>query len=284
MLDYMNANKFIGISHFKYFPPGGNTFTDRKWLQKGNGIIFSSTNYISQLFNELRFAPHKYILITHTSDYPIDLMRYSQKPDCIKKWYGVNAVFDSPELISIPLGLEANENGFGAQIGEGGKHLDWWQENVDRLKNKSKNLERIFASFRVEYHFNHGTWVNPHRKDIISILEKNKTKYFKPTKSYSYKEFQEIGADYKFHISPEGNGIDCHRTWELLYMGCIPIVIKNKIYRDWDLPIMQINRWSDLTNARIARYVDEYKDKEFNIEQATFVYWKNLILTNFKNL
>ncbi len=29
---------------------------------------------------------------------------------------------------------------------------------------------------------------------------------------------------FKFVISPEGNGIDTHRTYEALIFGCIPIV------------------------------------------------------------
>ena len=34
-------------------------------------------------------------------------------------------------------------------------------------------------------------------------------------------------SSYKFALSPEGNGIDCHRTWECLYLGVIPIVKKS---------------------------------------------------------
>ena len=34
---------------------------------------------------------------------------------------------------------------------------------------------------------------------------------------------------YKFILSPSGAGPDCHRTWEALYMGCIPIVISSSI-------------------------------------------------------
>ena len=29
---------------------------------------------------------------------------------------------------------------------------------------------------------------------------------------------------YRFGVSPRGNGLDCHRTWEMLYFGMIPIV------------------------------------------------------------
>ncbi len=31
-------------------------------------------------------------------------------------------------------------------------------------------------------------------------------------------------CQYSFWLSPRGNGIDCHRTWEALYLDVIPIV------------------------------------------------------------
>ena len=30
---------------------------------------------------------------------------------------------------------------------------------------------------------------------------------------------------YKFAICPEGNGVDCHRIWECIYLGVVPIII-----------------------------------------------------------
>ncbi|CAF4378106.1 unnamed protein product, partial [Adineta steineri] len=30
---------------------------------------------------------------------------------------------------------------------------------------------------------------------------------------------------YPFWLSPRGNGLDCHRTWEALYLDTIPIVL-----------------------------------------------------------
>jgi len=33
-----------------------------------------------------------------------------------------------------------------------------------------------------------------------------------------------LQTEYAFVASPYGNGFDCHRTWEALCLGCIPIV------------------------------------------------------------
>jgi hypothetical protein len=34
-------------------------------------------------------------------------------------------------------------------------------------------------------------------------------------------------AQWRFCVSPPGNGIDCHRTWEALYLGVIPVVVSS---------------------------------------------------------
>jgi hypothetical protein len=77
----------------------------------------------------------------------------------------------------------------------------------------------------------------------------------------------------KFVISPPGNGIDCHRTWESLYMGCIPVVIKNDIYKNWNLPIIQLNDYSELTND----ILDSFIDKDFNYDMLYMNYWEKII-------
>ena len=31
-------------------------------------------------------------------------------------------------------------------------------------------------------------------------------------------------AEYKFVISPRGNSIDCHQTWEMILIGVVPVM------------------------------------------------------------
>ena len=47
-------------------------------------------------------------------------------------------------------------------------------------------------------------------------------------------------SKFKFVLSPPGAGIDCHRTWELLYLDCIPIVQSSTINELYDdLPVLK---------------------------------------------
>uniref|UniRef100_A0A383VCM7 Exostosin GT47 domain-containing protein n=1 Tax=Tetradesmus obliquus TaxID=3088 RepID=A0A383VCM7_TETOB len=55
-------------------------------------------------------------------------------------------------------------------------------------------------------------------------------------------------GQYKFVLSPVGNGVDTHRTWEALLAGSIPIVessVRDSMYEG--LPVLIVKSWSDLS-------------------------------------
>jgi hypothetical protein len=56
-----------------------------------------------------------------------------------------------------------------------------------------------------------------------------------------------------FSISPNGNGIDCHKIWESLYLRTIPIVTKS-INIDYynDFPILIIENWESFKKEEIT--------------------------------
>jgi hypothetical protein len=72
--------------------------------------------------------------------------------------------------------------------------------------------------------------------------------------------------DAKFVISPPGNGIDCHRTWEALIMGAIPIVMNTSILPVYDdQSVMIINNWQ--TDVNIDA-LNKYETQLINMMQS----------------
>ena len=87
-------------------------------------------------------------------------------------------------------------------------------------------------------------------------------------------------ADHKFMICPEGSGIDCHRFWECLYLGTIPVVKKcvNVMFYK-HLPVLIINDWDELSEDFLWNYYNTVKYDWSKIQhQLTFGYWKDKIL------
>lgn len=231
-------------------------FTYNKRIENGS-IIFCKTDFLNILFNILEDS-HKYVLITHHSDYPITEELYTNKPKSIKKWFCINPKIFNENIIPIPLGIKTHK---GAYL-EPQYMSQWFCDNVERLKDNNKRNE-IYVNFNI---------TNSSRKNLIEQLKhlNLKVKYNLP-----FNEYIENMSSCRYVLSPLGNGIDCHRTWEALYVGSIPIVIKNNLYDCWkDLPILQIENFEDLTNELL----DNFLKNSFNYEKLNLYYWKGLIL------
>jgi hypothetical protein len=93
------------------------------------------------------------------------------------------------------------------------------------------------------------------RRSIIETLKKNCI----INTFTSYHDYFRSLPNYKFVISPEGNGIDCHRHYEALMAGCIPIVEDNPQIREKyaGCPILYTKRYSDISESFLqAKYAE----------------------------
>jgi len=84
--------------------------------------------------------------------------------------------------------------------------------------------------------------------------------------------------EFAFVLSPFGNGMDCHRTWEALLCGCIPIVrttVFNELFEG--LPVLIVEKWEDITLPLLKQTIYEFKLKhqhnEFQYEKLTLAYY-----------
>jgi hypothetical protein len=235
-----------------------NKLFDKEILNK-NCIIFCKTDDLNYLFDNIRESNKKYLLITHHSDYPIDNFRYSKKPNSIHKWFAINPTHICEDLISIPLGLKTHKDPFY----EPQYMTKWFVQNIQTLKNNKKEFT-IYCNWNL---------TNPNRKNILNILNKNKLPLIYQS-NLSFDEYAINMSKSLFVISPPGNGIDCHRTWESLYLGCIPIVIDNYIYDDWtDLPILKVKSYEDLNEEILINFLN----KKYNYDKLYLNYWKDRI-------
>ena len=79
-------------------------------------------------------------------------------------------------------------------------------------------------------------------------------------------------------ISPHGNGLDCHRTWEALCLNCIPIVKTSPLDNLYiDLPVLIVNEWNDISMELLEKTANDFKDKTFNYDKLTLQYWMDKI-------
>lgn len=267
--DIINANTYEDISDFLIIPQENKLFTTD--FLKRDGIIFAKTDYIDYLFENLRFSGRKYVLITAHSDYPINAQRFLKRPSCIKKWFSYNVMYDHPDLIPIPVGIYVHR-GFTKDVYIK-FDLKWFEDNLERLYKNEKNIDTVYCNWAS---------TNAKRNEIIQILKNNGIKYYWET-GLKFEDYCESMSHYKFVISPQGNAEDTYpfRTWESMHFGCIPIVIKTRLYPECtELPMIQLNSFDELT----PELMNSYLHKTFNTEKMYMTYWKNKIISEFNKI
>ena len=200
-------------------------------------------------------------LISHNTDYPVD-SRFLQylEDDKLLHWYAQNAVLDHPKLTPLPIGI-ANKQ--------------WPHGNVDnfmhvmKLNNMKENI--VYKNFDI------GTNIGI-RSRVNQITNQNNIFM---DRTYPHTEYLQRVTKSMFVISPPGNGIDCHRIWEALYLGTVPIVEKSPAFRNFtDLPILFIDKWEDVTIDFCKAQIPFFYNNVFNKEKLKLSYWKNLIKTS----
>jgi hypothetical protein len=82
-------------------------------------------------------------------------------------------------------------------------------------------------------------------------------------------------ADFMFVVSPEGMGIDCHRTWEAILLGCIPVMKKNGISSLFrDLPVIELSRWNEFQPNRLLTESQRCMEEKYDYSSVFLNYWK----------
>ena len=81
--------------------------------------------------------------------------------------------------------------------------------------------------------------------------------------------------DYKFVISPEGNGIDCHRTYEALIAGCIPIVENNPDIKEKyrGCPILYTYDYSEINTDYLNMTYEKMLNTEYDFSPLFLSYY-----------
>jgi len=93
-----------------------------------------------------------------------------------------------------------------------------------------------------------------------------------------WKKYYDGIASHKFVISPRGNGVDCHRTWEALYLRTIPIVKESICMNEFrDLPILFVKNWEEISYNYLYEKYEEMSSKFYDLSKMKISYWEKII-------
>ena len=193
------------------------------------------------------------------------------------RWYSVNSLDYLHEKLSIiPLGVNYHSMSLNTfKTEEYISPLD--NENIIiSIRNTAKPLIERKGICYSNFHFSLREKFGNPRKDAISKIPKDLI-YYEPM-HIEQKQTWINQTEYAFVVSPHGNGLDCHRTWEALLLGCIPIVKLSPLDKLYiELPVLVINDWSDITKELLDVTINVFSQQKFDYSRLTVDYWKNLI-------
>jgi len=87
-----------------------------------------------------------------------------------------------------------------------------------------------------------------------------------------------MGSLMAFTVSPWGGGYDCHRTWETLILGGIPIVKRPPVADVYDgLPVWIVDDWHAVSSVNMTRVQHRFVRHAWLMERLTLAYWMGLI-------
>lgn len=125
-------------------------------------------------------------------------------------------------------------------------------ENANKLRNgvpsdyslarrklhREKRTISVFASFKESNNLEE-------RSGLKKLFSSVKDSYV-PLSPLNPKKYRQTLLNSRYVISPPGNGPDCHRTWESIYLGAIPVVLRSS----WpftvdELPVLVVDSWQE---------------------------------------
>jgi len=269
---YISGNSFRDFCDFQFDEL--NDKVDLNQMKYGS-TVYLPTHYLSRFFKEIHpHIPLPYILVTHNSDdsSPGDYIHQLEDSKLIA-WFGQNISISHTKLHAIPIGIANRE---------------WPHGNIKIVKKIEKSINHaprdilLYMNFSVPENpsFSMGSTEPTYfleRKETANSFKEKSFCTITPPKEYS--QYLIDLSMSKFVLSPRGNGLDCHRTWEALLMGAIPIVKESTLDPMYEnLPVLIVKDWNEVTEDFLRQKYEEISSKNtYQIEKIYFSFWANTI-------
>jgi hypothetical protein len=244
--DHIDVDKF----DFTDFDNDELVYCNSSLLNEGKPKLIES-----KLYEKLEQFKNPFELVLHNSDqnFGEKQLKYLDIPNC-KKIYTQNINIKHIDVIPLPIGMANSFWKWG--------NLDIFDEVLNTDIDTKSNF--IYANFTKT-----GGVRDENRLECYENIESQNIPF---VENLEYRDYLNKLKTYKYCVSPQGNGIDCHRMWEALYLKVVPICIRGILVEYFAklFPIYIIDSWDDL-NSEVLE-----------LEYSKFT-WDNYKLLDFDN-
>ena len=220
---------------------------------------------------------HPFTLVTGDSDRPVEASLLSHpnvlqilENEHLVAWFAQNLLVKAPKLHHLPIGqdyhtMQSNPNPWGL-----GSMSPLAQERalVNTLVESPSFEDRELRAY-CNWHFE---GQRGDREECFNAID-HAVCFFEPTKIPRGGTWARQ-AQMMFVISPFGRGFDCHRTWEALALGCVPILRRSGLSPVFEgLPCVFVDDWREVNGEFLAKSAARIASGQFNWSPMFREHW-----------
>lgn len=187
------------------------------------------------------------------------------------RWHAQNLAIEHEKAQPMPLGLDYHTISRRRRPGWGPGASPLAQEELlHTVRLLSRPLPERRALGYSNWHFVLG---NGDRAEVIKALPAESSNY--ETARIPRAESWRRNTEFFFTISPRGRGMDCHRTWEAILLGSVPLIPDlpiNALFQT--LPVVVVRDWASVTPAFLAAERERILDEDFDFAPVLLETWK----------
>ena len=232
------------------------------------GVVYCKEKHLVKFLEASKQG--QYVLVIEPTAFAIGNLLIPKHPQ-IKKWYATNINSNNKISQGLPMGIPCNRTH--------GSYLSFFWQALQKPKTNE-----IFCYARNNMNIDWITWdQTPKYQDYLSRIRDSQFTLVPPSEDWNRD---------RIWYSDENT----YKTWEALYLGTVPIVLKNYPTYEWtptnihkqisgpmglctahfkNLPIIFVDRWENMTPEFLE--VEYEKIKNNSCEMLKFSYWDNQI-------
>jgi hypothetical protein len=188
----------------------------------------------------------------------------------------------SPLPIGIDFHMLSEKPMWGEQMAQSGEQEQELLSIRQSLPPLVERIPRVYVDFSWQrfhprhhrlYHPLKGTQLREGRWRLGRKMRKNKLAVCQSGPLRRSEMWRQRGR-YAFVLSPHGNGLDCHRTWEALALGHTVLVPSSSLDELYvDLPVVPLQSWDEITSENLAKWMTDYPHGADAHERLRSKYW-----------
>ncbi len=227
---YLSGDGFRSLCGHFYESKTSNSFNARAVQE--NELVFCEASHLKEfLLGPARDVRTRFSIVSHNGDSNIDKSILDLLPIKLNRLFAQNVLVQNERVIPVPIGLENKR-----------LHYNGIVSDFDALRRrKSEKKPRILSAFTLE---NNQRERAEARKYLSATLLNDRIDRI------NTRVYRRLAEAYMFIASPPGNGEDCHRTWEAMYLTSVPIVRRSPLtehFQDLGLPLLVVSSYGEVS-------------------------------------